>query len=143
MSVLFREWKECHLLIIDCCKVTEKGEVLWNEAKIINFLEKLGYRTLWIGDEVKIVQIKENDIKKVSLAEIKEVILERLNRSEGQKIRMHLVRNNIFFSQELINKLKEAIPDEVYKDTVFFHFDNGKWTINHDEMYFTLGEWME
>ena len=131
---LFKEWKESQLMAANSCKITETGEVLWNEVIIIDLLEKLGCRKVLFGKDTKFLRYLEDKIEEINYKEIKDLILERMNCTDSQRERIHLIRNNIFFSEDLLNNLKEAIPDKVNDSSLEFFIGEGYLMVTQDEI---------
>ncbi|WP_139279641.1 hypothetical protein [Tangfeifania diversioriginum] len=129
---LFQEWLESQSLFTNCCKVTETGKVLWNEGEIIIDLEKLGHRSVLIDKKIRFLRFQENEIKETNYSEIKDLILERMNCTGSQKERMHLIRNNLFFAEDLLKNLKEAIPERAVDNSLEFYNDEGIFTVTKD-----------
>ena len=132
---VFALWKESQLLMSKCCKVTETGAVLWNEGLIIDSLEILGYRSVVIGEKVKFLSFWKDTIEESSYKDIKDMILDRMNCMESQKERMYLIRNNIFFSEDLLKNLKEAIPDQVNDNSLEFYIGESVFIVTPDKTF--------
>ncbi|MBW6479468.1 MAG: hypothetical protein K0B37_08580 [Bacteroidales bacterium] len=136
---LFKEFKESQSLVTNCCKVSDTGEVLWNEGIIIDFLEKSGNRKVRIGKTDKYLRYLEDTIEETNFKEIKDLILDRMNCTEYQKERMHIIRKNIFFSEDLLKNLKEAIPDKAGDNFAEFYIGEGIFTVTPDKTF--MGYW--
>lgn len=115
----------------DLCKITDDGVVLWNEVGIVEFLEtELLIRKLRVGNKIFFGEILGSDFLNYSFEYIKNQILYFLNKPDTYKIWRFLVENNISFSPNILNALKEEIPEMDFGEKVAFKNDEGIFLID-------------
>ncbi|SHJ88135.1 hypothetical protein SAMN05444280_1377 [Tangfeifania diversioriginum] len=92
--------------IIDFCKVTNTGEILWNEIVTIEYLERLGFRNAIVDKTNLLIRIQNSFVKVVSFEEIKDLLLSDLFFTYDKEFWKYLTSTQKFFSKDLLYKLK-------------------------------------
>ncbi|WP_163324856.1 hypothetical protein [Draconibacterium mangrovi] len=114
------------------CYLTEDGEVLWNEVMLINELSHMGMRKIVIPGEYMWVMTDEYHLTHFNFQEIKNLVLDLLNKKETQTVRKFLLWHDKFFSPRVLNGLLEEIPDFEQDDHLIFLRDKKKISVYYD-----------
>ncbi len=122
------------------CKVTKNGFVLWNEPAVKNLLEKLGLRTVRIGNKIKCIQPHQLSFGEVTIEHLKYWFLNLMNNPDLQPIRRQLLKGGTFFSSEILNTLEQEFPDKEYEYYSEYYDESGVLQVTTDKMYYIANE---
>jgi hypothetical protein len=104
------------LLARNVCKITEDGDVLWNESVLVKFFEKCGFCKVDIGDVYKsYVQRKGDKVEHIRQDHLWLHLLGFLKWEAGlDEVSDFLSGNCIYFPSHVIKAIKEEKFEDVF-----------------------------
>lgn len=128
MLKLNKQWAE------GLCAVTEKGNLKWNVELYGRFLPVKSFQKLRLekSNSFKYIHIEDYRVVEADPDYVKDYVLKFLNNYGSEELKDSLKNNNIYFSQQLMDNLRERIPYDVYEDGEEFLLKEGILDVSED-----------
>lgn len=113
---------------------TEKSHLYLNDTKYFQFLESKGFRTVRFYDDIKLVRIQGNIIKKIIPYDIKKFVIEHALGFNNSAVMNYIYNNRKMFTPDYLNALKEETP-LIARDThdmASYFYKNGIVNVTKD-----------
>ena len=112
---------------IEFIRLTVKHKVDFSSTKFFRFLNVIGIRKIFSGTNIEFVQIKDNLVSKIALAEIKSMIIDYVKSLEQEELTDYIYNRTTLFISGFLNVV-ETVELKIPKDSkheAFFYFRNG------------------
>lgn len=118
--------------------IDKKGKVSFSLVDFRKYLETAGFAKVYLDEDYIFIQISESRIRKVSLTQIKDHVLEyvrSLKNPNAEKIEEAMLqKNSSFLGENLIECIQTIDPKLVTdtENTAYFYFNNGIVQVNKE-----------